>query len=282
MPKKLLALFSVLLLTLSLLAGCGGSEPVTASSLMEEAQKYTDEADSMKTHMLMDMTMSGESLQTVGGSVEMAMDIDMDTVKDPLANHMTGKVKFLGMDMDYEAYSVLEDDQMCTYSKVMGSWTLQKTDLDKEALEEIKKGSSAQFFSQNDQFTLQEETEDVDGTEAYIITGTLEGEDIKSLMENFSGALPAMGIDMSDVDYKDVSVDIKYAIAKEDRRPVYVDADFKGMESMMGDAAEGITIDKFTLHLDYLDFNNVDSIEVPQEAIDQAVDSSAASSTQTQ
>ena len=273
--KKSIAMVCVLIMALGLLAGCGAAEEVTAPSLAEDAQKYIDDAASMKTHMLLKMVMSGESLQSIGGSAEMSMDMDMDTVKEPVTNHMTGKINAMGMDMDYEAYTIQDNKELCVYSKVMGSWTVQKTPVDEEALESLQKSSTSQIFSKEGKFTLQEKTEDVDGTEAYIITGTIEGEDIKDLMASFSSAMPSMGMDMSKADYSGVSVDIKYAIAKEERKPVYMDMTYKGMESMMGESAAGITIDDFTIHMDYLEFNTVDKIEIPQEVIDNAKETTA-------
>ena len=271
--RKSIAMLCALIMALGLLAGCGAAEEVTAPSLVEDAQKYTDDAASMKTHMLLKMAMSGDSLQSVGGSVEMNMDMDMDTVKEPMTNHMTGKLNAMGMDMDYEAYTVLEDKELCVYSKMLGSWTVQKTPVDEEAMETLKKSSTSQIFSKEDKFTLQEKTEDVDGTEAYIITGTIEGDDIKDLMASFNSAMPSMGMDMDKADYSGVSVDVKYAIAKEERKPVYIDMTFKGMESMLGESAAGVTIDNFTIHMDYLEFNTVDKIEIPQEVIDNAKES---------
>ena len=273
--RKSIALLCAMLVVLGLLAGCGAAEQVTAPSLVEEAQKYTDDADSMKTKMVLNMAMSGESLQSIGGSVEIGMDMDMDSVKEPMANHMTGKVNAMGMDMDYEAYTVLEDKELCVYSKMLGSWTVQKTPVDEEALENLKKNSTSQIFSKEENFTLQDETEDVNGTEAYIITGTIEGDEIKDLMASFSSAMPSMGMDLSNADYSGVSVDVKYAIAKEERKPVYVDMTFKGMESMMGESAAGVTIDNFTIRMDYLEFNTVDKIEIPQEVIDNAKEAEA-------
>ena len=84
-----------------------------------------------------------------------------------------------------------------------------------------------------------------------------------------------MGMDLSNADYSGVSVDVKYAIAKEERKPVYVDMTFKGMESMMGESAAGVTIDNFTIRMDYLEFNTVDKIEIPQEVIDNAKEAEA-------
>jgi len=274
--KRSIALLCVLIMTLGLLAGCGASEQATAGSLVEEAQKYTNDASSMKTHMLMKISMSGESLKALGGSMDMSMDLDMDSVKEPMASHMTGKMNAMGMDIDYEGYTAMENNELSVYSKVMGNWTVQKTPVDEEALERLKTGSTGQIFSKEDKFTLQDKTEDVDGTEAYIITGTIEGDEIKDLMASFSGAMPSMGMDMNKADYSGVSVDVKYAIAKEDKRPVYIDMTFKGMESMMGESAEGLTIDNFTIRMDYVEFNTVDSIVIPQEVIDNAKESPAA------
>ena len=73
----------VLIMTLGLLAGCGASEQATAGSLVEEAQKYTNDASSMKTHMLMKISMSGESLKKQalltagGGALTRAMGFGM-------------------------------------------------------------------------------------------------------------------------------------------------------------------------------------------------------------
>ncbi len=259
-------------LVLAGLAGCGGTQKaVTASSLLEEIETKTQEANSMTSHLTMNMTMEGESLASLGmDSVEMTMDADSQVTKDPTASYIKGNMSLVGMSLDMEIYTIVEGDEILSYMGMMDTWMVQRTAYDQEAVNTINT-NAGEILKHIDSATLQEETEDIDGKPAYIITGTLEGEEMKDLLGQAQNALgSATGVEemMESADFSNMSVDFKYAVDQESRMPVYADFTFNGFGELTGE--EEVNISEFTMHTDYTGFDNVEKIEVPQEVKDSA------------
>lgn len=261
MKKSVLSVLMVMVLALALLAGCGGSGEVTAESLLKDVQKNSNDAKSMDMQMIMDMTMTSEDL---GGSMDMSLDMDMKTTMDPIACSMIGTMSMLGQSLDMEMYMIVDGDEVTTYVGLLGQWMKETADYDSST--DLIDTTAADLSACLDKLTLAEETEDVDGKEAYIITGTITGdvmEDILGSTEELLDSMTDSGMDMSQF-----SVDLKYAIGKDDKLPVYMDMTFNGMEGVVDDS--DFSIDNCTIRLNYKGFDNVDAITVPQEAIDNA------------
>lgn len=269
MRRKILAVCLMALLAVCALAGCGGKKEVTAKSLLESVDKQTKDMKSMESKMTMNMTMEGEGMEQLGGSMTISMDVDVQTTTEPAATHMEGTMGMMGMNLDLQNYTVQEGDQLCSYTNVMNQWVVQKMDFNKEAAQSLGT-SAAELLENSDSLTLEEETRDVEGVQAYIITGTLDGEKMQDLMKSASSSMGSVLGDAAAMDLSGVTVDVEYAVSKEDEKPLYTNMVFHGMESAVPDA--NITFSDFTMNMKYISFDTVDTITVPQEAIDNAQD----------
>ena len=128
------------ILAVSMLAGCGASAAkVTAESLLKEVESKCNAMKSMETHTAVEMTLDSESL---GGSVDMTMDMTMQTTTDPVANYMKGSIGLLGSTLDMEMYTIVEDDQILSYTGMAGQWMVQKMAYDKDSVEKINAAAS--------------------------------------------------------------------------------------------------------------------------------------------
>ncbi len=264
MKKRIISMMTVGILAVSMLAGCGSSK-VTAVSLLEDVQKKCDGMKSMETHTTADITMDST---TLGGSMDMTMDMTMQTTTDPVANYMKGSIGILGQTLDMENYVIVNDDQIDSYTGMSGEWVVQKMDYDKDSVEKIN-AAAEDLLKSKDSLKLADKTEDVGGTEAYIITGSISGDDVKNLMGSMESTLGNLTGD-TDMDFGDISVDFTYAISKADKNPLYMDMTFNGMTAGEGD--EQVTFSKFNMKMEYTNFDTVDAITVPQEVIDSATD----------
>ena len=272
MTRKWMAVLMAAGLAVMSLAGCGAKEkPVTAQSLLEEIETKTKSMNSMTSHMTMNMTMEGEQMAQMGvNSMDITMDADNQVTQDPTASYIKGKMSLMGMDLDMEIYTVLEGDELVNYMGMMGKWMYQRLPYDKEAVNSIS-ANAGELLQHMDSLTLQEEPEDIDGKPAYIITGTLQGEEMMELLGQAQSALgTATGMDelMDEDAVENLSMDFKYAVDQESRLPVYADFAFNGFENLTGQ--EDVTISNFTMRTDYTGFDNVEKIEVPQEVKDSA------------
>lgn len=254
------------ILAVSMLAGCGASAAkVTAESLLKEVESKCDAMKSMETHTTVEMTLDSEAL---GGSVDMTMDMTMQTTTDPVANYMKGNIGLLGSTLDMENYTVVEDDQILSYTGMAGQWMVQKMAYDKDSVEKINAAAS-DLLKSKDSLTLADETQDVDGTEAYIISGSISGADVKNLMGSMESTLGTLTGD-TEMNMDDLSVEFTYAVSKEDKMPLYMDMTFNGLGAGSGD--EQVTFSKFNMKMEYTNYDTVEAITVPQDVVDTAVD----------
>ena len=272
MKRKWIAMIMAAGMTLLSLTGCaGGAKPVTAQSLLEGVEAKSKSMKSMTSHLTMNMVMEGSELSQMGvDNVQMTMDADTQVIQDPLSSYIKGSMSLMGMNLDMEIYTILEGDEIVNYMGVMDSWMVQRLPYDKEAAGTIS-ANTEELLANLDSLTLQEETEDIDGKPAYIISGTLEGEEVKNILGQAQSSLgTATGMEqlLEDADVSEMSVDFKYAVDKESGLPVYSDYVFNGFENITGQ--EDVVISDFTMHMDYTGYDNVEKIEVPQEVKDQA------------
>lgn len=265
MRRTMIQTLAVCLLVIGMITGCGAPDKVTAESLLNDVAKNTEAMKSMESHTTVDMTMEAPEL---GGSMDMTMDLTMQTLIEPTANYMKGSIGLMGMTMDMENYAIVEEDEIVNYTGMMGEWMVQRMPYDTES-ENTLDTAQGNLLKNLDSLTLAEETEDVDGTEAYIISGTVEGEDIESLlgeMESVLGDMTGEGA----MDLSKLSVEFKYAIDKQKKLPLYMDMTFNGFS--VDDGQTAVNVSNFVMRIEYTAFNSVESIEVPQDVVDSAVD----------
>lgn len=270
----------MLVLSIMTFAGCG--EKVTAESIMEQMKANTENLDSTEAKMVFGMEMNiSESTEAINIDMDMkvSLDMDMQTTTDPEASHITMKVAVsatgMNIDMKMEMYQVAEGGETVTYSLAEDVWTRTVSEdiadtLDTDAMMEL-------IETLDIEYTLGDRTEDVDGTEAYVLSTTITGKDIMSVMENL---VSAMGEDFSmaefdslDLDIESLNAEIKYYVDKDKMLPLKVTVDFgdslgKMFEGMGG--TEGFEFKEAYLEIEYTGFNTVDTIKVPQEVKDAA------------
>lgn len=263
-----LLVFAAVLSLLSGLAGCGAAAPKapTVESILEEVQANTDKLHSMETFTDATIEMSGTALESLGGSLSMGLKMNMETTTDPVANHLTGTLSALIMNTEIENYTIVNDNEIVNYISTAGTWMKQSLPYDAEAAESLE-ASAGDFLKHADSLSLAEETQVVDGENAYIITGTIKGEDVMELMGAAADIVGSYtGGDQ--IDFSGLTVDVEYAISADSKMPIYTKMDFSGMEAMTG--TDEVKIDHMTMDMTYTGFDTVDSITVPQDVIDSA------------
>lgn len=268
MKKRFLGMVTAGILTAVMLAGCGAStSKVTAESLLQEVKSKCDAMKSLETHTTAEITLGSEAL---GGTMDLTMDMTMQTTTEPVANYLKENISIpgLGTAMDMENYTVVQDDQILSYAGIAGQWMVSKMAYDKDSVERIN-AAAEDLLKSKDSLKLADETEDVNGTEAYIITGSISGADVKNLLSSMESTLGNL-TGNTDMDLGDISVDFTYAISKADKNPLYMEMTFNGMTAGEGD--EQVTFNKFNMKMEYTNFDTVDAITVPQDVVDSAID----------
>ncbi len=268
MKKRFLGMVTAGILATVMLAGCGASaSKVTAESLLQEVQSKCDAMKSLETHTTAEITLESDAL---GGTMDMTMDMTMQTTTEPVANYLKGNISIpgLGTAMDMENYTVVQDDQILSYTGIAGQWMVSKMAYDKDSVERIN-AAAEDLLKSKDSLKLADETQDVDGTEAYMISGSISGADVKNLLSSMESTLGGLTGD-TEMNLDDITVDFTYAVSKADKMPLYMDMVFSGLGAGEGD--EQVTFSKFNMKMEYTNYDTVEAITVPQDVVDSAID----------
>ncbi len=186
--KKLLAVLLVLVMITGL-AACSGFEMkmTRAAKKMEKLQSY---------RMDMDVDL-GLSISILGQSMDLDMGVQgkADVLNDPLKMKMETTVSILGEGIQMLSYTEKTDGALTTYVSADGGkvWAKQSVEAGEEP-SSIGVTDFAVLFKLASRFE-KTGTETVRGLEATVYSGTVEGEDIKELVES-SGVLDRLAESM--------------------------------------------------------------------------------------
>ena len=275
---KLLAAAVVLTMALAL-AACGGSGGETAEDIMTRAQKAFDGITSMHYTMDMDMSFSAE-----GESIDMTTKAEADCVVEPIAIDMDMTVDMMGLfDMTFKMYLIQDGDQFITYTGMddgEGGYTWSKDVMeDMGDMSQYDGQASMKVYLDNISSFKEAGTEEVAGVTATRYDGVIAQDSLKEVMEA-SGTLEqyeSMGIEgLDDLLGEMGDLPVSIWIDQKTDLPVKYEMDMTAMmQSMMDkliaedpDTAEaGFTVDKCSVVMICTDYNAIDAIEVPEEAL---------------
>lgn len=237
-----------------------GCKKETPDSLLKEAIKKQAEAKSVDGSMDMDMTM-GMAQSGVSMELDMNLQMDMKMTQNPDAYHLKGSMgmDFMGLNVDMEMYGQENEDgdKFTVYSMTDGTW---------QKYEEEKSEDVAETLANLDSFSaegleLEKDLVEVNGKKAYKMTGTIEGEELGD-----SGILDAAGEEMQDMDWSNVKAKISIWIYKDSKLPAALQIQVKDAPQTEDGAAAYLK--SLNLKMEYKEYDKIDKIEVPKEALD--------------
>ncbi len=278
-------------------------EPLTAVTLSQEALEKIKDVSSYAADMLFEydlgMGMEVEE-QTLVMKMDMTMDLSVEAVTDPQASHTQGtmdmslkmrdggenEVEIASEQEDIESYVVADESGMfMQYSSSDGGETWSKSETDPEnMLASIEKMNIYSKIADGSlPAELQEATEQLNGNEVYVVNTVLSGELLQEAVEAGlnEGADSMFGGE--DVDWSAVDAPAKISFYKESGLPAEFTLDMSGFgtaiaEQMLGSAAElegmEITTGQIALTFIYRDYDTIGEITVPEEVLQNAVESS--------
>ncbi len=261
MRKKIVwLLVSVMLLSAVVFGGCGKKE-VTAESLVKEVNENMEKVKSYTGDMDMKMSMNVSS-QGVAMDMDMGMQGTIEYTAEPEIVHMKGTVdvSLLGpaMNMDMDIYSQVEDDKTTVYMCMMDEWMKSETGSDESSIQDMYA-----IAEDGKDMTLAEETEKIGDREVYVLTSTITGEEFQEIM----GVMENMTEGVGDMDWSNMQANVTMKIYKDTILPASVSIEMS--DSGEGIESEGVTVkfNNLSVVMNYVDFDSVDSIEIPEEAL---------------
>lgn len=256
------------------LGGCR-REP-TAADIMRKAVENTGKAESFSGNMLME---AGIGIKESGLSLgfDMTVDMDIEAVKESGACHMMGSVRadLADLAMDMELYSIPEKDGegVTTYTKLGGGWTKVKSDGD-EGNDTAALMNLESYLEKGTKLKLEKEAEEKDGRELYVITTSADNGISRGVGAVMDGIFGEEG---EDLDFGDAQLDVTFRVYRDDMMPESVSLVLSGKDgeevTVPSDEGNEITFRDLRLVLEFEEFNHIDEIKVPAEALEAQSDS---------
>jgi hypothetical protein len=312
--KKIIVCLLAFALMMGILSGCGKDkdkdEKVTVDSLLEDAAKNSEDIESFAASVDSDVDLT---ISAQGVSVDVTGGLDLDFETDMESAHVTGSLvaKTYGVDKDetFEAYLVKDGDEMKTYqyTESEDQWEVSEEDADDASIDSIEIDKLVGLLTDdNSDLTLNDDLDEIEGEDAYLIEGTVSMQFFLDLYNEINEELDSESIDEGTSDYADmlegmgdIDLDISLWIYKDSKLPAQISMDFSSSLSAMldeymnmagmastedsdettdesaADSEYSISSKACEFTLTFSSYNEVDSIEVPQEVIDEAVEKDA-------
>lgn len=265
--KRLMALGITAAMVAGLLSGCGTK--ATPENLLRDMQKNAEKTESALLNFKMDIAMGDGT-----DDVSLGMDMNMETTTEPEASHGKGTVSISMSGMDFsvetEMYSVQEDGEYVTYTLMEDQWTKEVSD-DGEMTGEVDSiADNVEEYA--DQFELAEDLVTVNDKECFELTGELDGDLFSEMMQtDMTDSLAGYGIDEEAL--SDMMFPCTIDIYKDSILPARLYFDMtESMAPLMEDS--GVTVSECYVDMTFMEYDTVEEITVPDEAVSAAEDGS--------
>lgn len=275
---KLMAAGTVMALALTL-AACG-SAGETPEDALNKAQEAMNGVSSMHYTMDMDIGMSAD-----GESYDITTTAEADCIIDPMTLGMDMHMSMASLlDLDMKMYMVQDGSSYTIYTGMDDgdgniTWTQETMD-DLDALAQYNGQKSMEIYLENGTNFTEAGSEEINGVNATRYDGVITGDSIQAVMDA-SGVIDqfaSLGLEGLEELYQDLGdIPVSIWLDPDTSLPVKYEMDMTAMMQGMMDklmASEdetadlGLTIDKCAVVMVCSDYNGIDAIEIPQEALD--------------
>lgn len=213
--------------------------PMTAERLVQKLVAAADgkQITQAETSMELDYSVSAD-----GVTMEVAMDLamNMKTSAEPYGSYsdVTMTMDIMGEQTveTYQQYVLEEDGTVISYTHTDSTDSWEK--LDMGTLGEEMKAQSAdyQYIAElaPEAMTLAENTQVINGREAYVLSCTLTGEQMQKSADSFASVQEMLaGLGLGELDYTGLTALTTYYIDAETCLPVQMEMEIQGMDNMM-------------------------------------------------
>ncbi len=284
MMNKTVKMASAAVLSFSLIAPLSGCGSVTAQSLAGKIVDNMADVQSAEESVSMDFdgTVNLTSYNTsIGMTIQATQDSEITI--DPLVTHSTGTLSMSFLDssetMDFEDYTVLEDNVLTIYETSDGDpyvkYTQDMTDDEVTAVSSLYNEDLIQGIADGSiEAELAEDTETFHDEECYVITSTVSGDQLQSTLDQ-TGLSDVLMEFMTSDDLADVSLPITIYVGKDSKNLAGMVIDMADLgQALFDNLLAGqdlgdyeVAMDTFQTEVAMSDYNSIDSIEIPEDAL---------------
>lgn len=264
------------------LAACASGKPATPEEVLKAASEKVAAAKSMSSEVIMDMKMA-----SAGQTIQMTMTGAVEAIEEPMAMHMDmtmdmGAMGSMKMQMymteeegAYQLYVGTDDGSGAT------TWAAQSVP-DADQMKQYDTQANMELYLKSGSNFQENGTETIEGKETVRYDGVITNECFNEVFTS-TGVLDqfsSLGVDAETAqsmltDLGDLTISVW--VEKESNLPVKYEMDMTAiMQSIMtktmeaADSTETITVESVYMTMLIHGIDNVESIEVPQEALDAA------------
>lgn len=286
--KKWVGFVLSVFLVLPMIAGCGSSDYPDAIELLKESQKKMQDVKSMTMdfELELDMTISSGS-GDAAAKVPMKMNGkgSYDLTTDPLATHSTMKLTGTSMGQDLtqeeESYTVLDGEEMVSYSSKNGEWTKSSSTFEgiTDMIEEMYSEDNMEIIEKLDLEVV--DTKQVGKKDTYVLEVSITNKTFESLIDQDD---PTAKMQLSMIEStlgKDFSFVISMYIDQDSKELVKISADFSKIIETIAPLFLGMSEDmpkmdikskKCEMSAIFSGYNKVKTIKVPEDVKNSAID----------
>ena len=261
--KKCGAVLLICVLIVGVLSGC--IRKTTPKTIVVEMVGNLSQVTSFANDISIDV-----KLEDVLHVTEACMDITMESTLNPKAGHAKGSASIKIFDTELESpleiYQVIEDGENVTYSSLDNLWQRNVQEDSEVPGISIDGGMFQNLETLVEQFNLAETLVSVNDKECYEMYGEIKGTDLMSLVgEDLMSAYEIVEIPEKDA-VNELLIPVTIDVYKEIMLPARIHVDMTDeMNDFYDEIGESMNVNDFSIDIKFSDYNEVDTITVPEE-----------------
>lgn len=252
--------------TAALMSGCG--KKATPENLFSDMAGNAGNIQSASCSLNLTMEMSDGT-----AALAFVMDMDLGITADPQALHGKGRAALNAYGMEethnVETYQVKDGDGYVTYTLTDDVWS-RSTQAD--GTDRVSIDLASDVESQAERFEMAGELTEINGKDCYEMIGAIEG-DVVSGMPGEDILESLTGLDLDEETLSDVEIPCIIDVYRDGILPARIYIDMSEIINTMVQAADQeITVSVCGIEMIYEEYDCIDEIRVPEEAVTAARD----------
>lgn len=263
--KRLAAAGLAAVMAAALMSGCG--KKATPENLFSDMGKNTENIQSASCSLNFTMEMSDGT-----ASLAFVTDMDLEITADPQAFHGKGQVELNAYGMeeahDLEIYQVREGNEYVSYTLADDVWSrsTQTDGTDDFNMDIAGMGTRAEMYEMAGKLV------EVNGKDCFEMVGDIGGDAVSGMLgEDILESLAGLNLDEETL--SEVEIPCIIDVYRDGILPARIFIDMSEIiDTMAGAAGQDVTVSTCSIELIYEEYNCVDEIRVPEEAVTAAQD----------